>query len=196
MGVLTACSILPKAESPSIYTLPASPGARPAGGNPVSWSLRVATPNASRTLDSTRIAVVPEANTLSVYAGARWSDNVTHLLRDRLADAFRDSGRIAALSTDDSELQADFELGGTLRSFQTEYVAGKPEVTIRFDATLADTRQHHILASRTFEVRQPVDGKEVPAVVAAFGQASDSLARQVVTWTFERNPTVPPEGGR
>jgi cholesterol transport system auxiliary component len=44
-----------------------------------------------------------------------------------------------------------------------------------------------IIASRSFEVSEPVDGKAVPEVVAAFGRADDALARQVVEWTLQQN---------
>ncbi|SDG46745.1 ABC-type transport auxiliary lipoprotein family protein [Dyella sp. 333MFSha] len=186
IALLAGCSILPKAETPRIYTLPAAPGARPAASaaTPVSWSLRIASPNAPRALDNARIAVVPEANTITVYAGARWADSVPHLVRDRFADAFRDSGRVSAISTDDSNLGADVELGGSLAAFQTEYVGGAPEVVIRFDAILASTRKHQIVASRRFEVHEPVSGKEVPQVVEAFGRAMDKVSRDVVSWTL------------
>ena len=188
IALLSACSILPKAETPRVYTLPAAPGARPAAATPVNWALRVAAPNAPRALENSRIAVVPEANTITVYAGARWSDTMPKLFRDRLADGFRDSGRVAALSTDDSDLAADYELGGGLGAFQTEYVGGKPEVVIRFDAVLADTHKHRIVGSRRFEVHEPVAGKEVPQVVEAFGRAMDKVTAEVVGWTLQTAP--------
>jgi cholesterol transport system auxiliary component len=185
LALLSACSILPRAETPKIYTLPAAPGARPAAAVPVTWALRVAAPSAPRSLDNVRIAVVPDSNQITVYAGARWNDNTTKLFRDRLADAFRDSGRIAALSTDENNLGADFELGGSLAAFQTEYVSGKPEVVIRYDAVLASTRKHQIVGGRRFEVHEPVAGKDVPQVVDAFGRAMDKVSREVVGWTLE-----------
>jgi cholesterol transport system auxiliary component len=185
LALLTACSILPKAESPKLYTLPAAPGARPAAATPVAWALRLAAPSAPRALDNSRIAVVPETNQITVYGGARWSDTVPSLFRDRLADAFRDTGRVPSLSTDETNLGADFELGGGLAAFQSEYVGGKPEVVIRFDAVLAATRKHQIVGTRRFEVREPVAGKEVPQVVDAFGRAMDKLSREVVAWTIE-----------
>jgi len=185
LALLSACSILPRAETPKIYTLPAAPGARPAAAVPVTWALRVAAPSAPRSLDNVRIAVVPDSNQITVYAGARWNDNTTKLFRDRLADEFRDSGRIAALSTDENNLGADFELGGSLAAFQTEYVSGKPEVVIRYDAVLASTRKHQIVGGRRFEVHEPVAGKDVPQVVDAFGRAMDKVSREVVGWTLE-----------
>jgi len=187
-ALLAGCSILPKAETPHIYTLPASPGPRPAAATPVRWALRIASPNAPRFLENSRIAVVPEANTVTVYAGARWSDAVPKLFRNRLADGFRDSGKVPALSTDDSDLAADYELGGALAAFQTEYAGGKPEVVVRFDAVLADTHKHRIVGSRRFEVHEPVDGKEVPQVVEAFGRAMDKVTTEVVGWTMQTVP--------
>ena len=188
VALLSGCSILPKAETPRIYTLPAAPGARPAAPSPMNWALRIAAPNAPRVLENSRIAVVPEANTITVYAGARWSDTTPKLFRDRLANGFRDSGRVAALSTDDSDLAADYELGGGLGAFQTEYAGGKPEVVIRYDAVLADTHKHRIVGSRRFEVHEAVDGKEVPQVVEAFGRAMDKVTTEVVGWTLQAVP--------
>jgi cholesterol transport system auxiliary component len=186
----TGCSILPKAETPRVYLLPATHAARPATAASVAWTLRIATPTAPRALDNTRIAVMPEANTISVYAGARWADSVPHLVRDRLADAFRDTGRVRAIGTDDGNLGADYELDGSLSAFQTEYIDGKPTVVIRFDAIVAGTRRQQMVAARRFEVHEQVDGKQVPQVVEAFGRAMDTLTREVTTWTLEQ-PTPP-----
>ncbi|KAF1008029.1 MAG: hypothetical protein GAK28_01506 [Luteibacter sp.] len=185
VALLSACSILPKQEMSKVYTLPSAPGARPQAPATVTWALRIASPNAPRSLDNARIAVVPQANTITVYAGARWSDTAPHLFRDRLANAFRDSGRIPALSTDDGSFAADYELGGSLAAFQSDYVDGKPVVTIRYDAVIADTRRHRIVGSRRFEVSEPVAGKEVPQVVEAFGRAMDKLSGDVVGWTLK-----------
>ncbi|MDH0749326.1 ABC-type transport auxiliary lipoprotein family protein [Pseudomonas sp. GD03842] len=181
---IAACSILPKQEPSDVYRLPTTLAASKAT-TPVAWSLRVARPKASETLDSARIAVIPQGDVLSSYKGARWSDPAPALLRNRLADAFYRDGRVQSISTDDSNLQADFELGGELQAFQSEYRGQAIEVVIRLDARLADDRQR-IIASRRFEVHQPVADKQVSAVVASFGQASDALTAQVMQWTVEQ----------
>jgi len=190
IALLGACSILPKAESPDIYRLPATP--LPRDSTPaVNWSLRVDTPNAERMIDSSRIAVLPQGDVVSVYQGARWSDTATTLLRNRIVDAFRDNGRIAGLSSDETSLQADYSLSGDLRSFQSVYQNGQPVVVIRFDARLVKNNGLSIVASHRFDITQPVGGTSVPQVVAAFGQASDALASQLVSWTLQQPP-----GGR
>ena len=181
---LNACSILPKQEPSDVYRLPTAVS-NSKTVTPAPWSLRVVKPKSSETLDSPRIAVIPQGDVISSYKGARWSDPAPVLLRNRLTDAFYRDGRVQSISTDDSNLQADFELGGELQAFQSEYRGQAIEVVIRLDARLADDHQR-IVASRRFEVHQPVGDKQVPAVVAAFGQASDTLTAQLLQWTLEQ----------
>jgi cholesterol transport system auxiliary component len=193
IALLAACSVLPKAESPDIYRLPATPLAH-ASAPPLGWSLRIDTPLAERMIDSTRIAVLPQGDVISVYKGARWSDSATTLLRNRLIDAFHDDGRIAALSSDDTSLQADYSLGGDLRAFESQYQGAQPVVVIRFDARLVQNNGLRIVATHRFEITQPVGGTTVPQVVTAFGQATDALANQLVAWTMQQ--PLQAHGGR
>ncbi|WP_194788553.1 ABC-type transport auxiliary lipoprotein family protein [Pseudomonas sp. UFMG81] len=182
LSLAAACSILPQSEPVDIYRLPVT---QPAGNaTPLDWSLRLNKPLASEVLSGPRIAVIPQGDVISNYKGARWSDPVPLLVRNRLLDGFQRDGRVQRLSADDSNLQADYELGGELQAFQSEYRAGdQVEVVIRYDARLVQGRSQRILASKRFEVRQPLQDKQVAAVVAGFGSASDQLVRQVIDWT-------------
>lgn len=188
LALVSACSILPKPDPSDVYRLAS---AQPASqGTPVSWSLRVTKPQTSEFLDSPRIAVVPDGNLISNYANSRWSDPAPVLLRNRLLDGFQRDGRVTLLSTDETNLQADYELGGQLQAFQSEYRGKAVEVVIRLDARLVRGRDQRIIASRRFEVRQPVSDAKVPAVVAAFGQAGDQLNKQVVDWVVSQGNTA------
>lgn len=180
LALISACSILPKADPSDVYRLASAQAT--SQGTPVSWSLRVTKPQTSEFLDSPRIAVVPNGDLISSYANSRWSDPAPVLLRNRLLDGFQRDGRVTLLSTDDTNLQADYELGGQLQAFQSEYRGNAVEVVIRLDARLVRGSDQRILASRRFEVRQPVSDIQVPGVVAAFGQAGDQLNKQVVDW--------------
>ncbi|WP_371359581.1 ABC-type transport auxiliary lipoprotein family protein [Pseudomonas sp. KT_2_4] len=188
LALVSACSILPKPDPSDVYRLAST---QPASqGTPVSWSLRVTKPQTSEFLDSPRIAVVPDGNLISNYANSRWSDPAPVLLRNRLLDGFQRDGRVTFLSTDETNLQADYELGGQLQAFQSEYRGKTVEVVIRLDARLVRGRDQRIIASRRFEVRQPVSDTQVPAVVAAFGQAGDQLNKQVVDWVVSQGNTA------
>ncbi|MBT2295101.1 ABC-type transport auxiliary lipoprotein family protein [Pseudomonas fluorescens] len=183
--LMGGCSILPQAEPSDVYRLPATQ-APIAPGTPVKWSLRLASPQASEVLNSPKIAVIPHGNLLSSYAASRWSDPAPVLLRNRLLDGFAEDGRVGLLSVADSNLQTDLELGGQLQAFQTEYQGAEASVVIRLDALLVRGFDQRILASHRFEVRQPLSDVQVPAVVQGFGQASDRLTAEVVSWTVEQ----------
>ena len=181
---LSACTVLPKSQVLSIYRLPAS--SLPGHTASADWALRVNKPYSSQLLDSTRIAVLPPGDQISAYQGVRWSDRAPLLLRDRLVDAFLDDGRLKAVSSDDSRLQADLELDGDLRAFQSEYQNGRPAARILLEARLVESGSLRILASRRFEVSQVASDTSVPAVINAFGQAGDQLAREVLEWTVQQ----------
>lgn len=182
LSLAAACSILPQPAPVDMYRLPVNQASRNAA--PLDWSLRLNKPLASEALSGPRIAVVPEGDVISNYKGARWSDPVPLLVRNRLLDGFQRDGRVQRLSADDSNLQADYELVGELQAFQSEYRSGGAvEVVVRYDARLVQGRSQRILASKRFEVHQPLADRQVAAVVAGFGAASDKLAGQVIDWT-------------
>ena len=184
LALVSACSILPKADPSDVYRLASTQSTQQA--TQVAWSLRVNKPQTSEFLDSPRIAVVPNGDLISSYANSRWSDPTPVLLRNRFMDGFQRDGRVTLLSTDDTNLQSDYELGGQLQAFQSEYRGSAVEVVIRLDARLVRGRDQRIVASQRFEIRQPVSDTKVPAVVAAFGQAGDQLNKQVVEWVVQQ----------
>ncbi|MBD8236107.1 ABC-type transport auxiliary lipoprotein family protein [Pseudomonas fluorescens] len=188
LALVSACSILPKADPSDVYRLASAQATTQ--GTPVSWSLRLSKPQTSEFLDSPRIAVVPNGDLISSYANSRWCDPAPVLLRNRLLDGFQRDGRVTLLSTDDTNLQADYELGGQLQAFQSEYRGSAVEVVIRLDARLVRGSDQRIIASRRFEVRQPVTDTKVPAVVAGFGLAGDQLNKQVVDWVVQQGSGV------
>jgi cholesterol transport system auxiliary component len=186
LGLLAGCSILPEAQELRVYQLP---GASLATGSPVARAdgvvLRVNRPQASPLLDSTRIVVMPDADRLSAYQGVRWSDRPPVLLRDRLVEHLRHSARLKAVVSDDLPAQASLELAGELQAFQIEYRDGQPWAVIRLQATVLRGGNREVLASRAFAVERETQDASVEAAVAALGQASDELARDLSVWLDE-----------
>lgn len=190
----SGCSILPKAEPVDIYRLPVAQGSLTAHtGNTLPWSLRVLSPQAGDTLSSARIAVIAQGDVISNYKDARWSDPAPVLLRNRLLEGFINDGRVQLLGVDDSNVKTDFELGGNLQAFQSEYQGKAVDVVIRLDARLVRGYDQKMLASKRFEVRQPLSATQVPAVVTGFGQAGDVLTRQVVEWAVQQGQRAAPK---
>lgn len=188
--LLSACSgLLPHADPQDVYRLPAAAASAPAtaASSDSSLQIEVDTPQADGMLQSKRIVVLPDGNRLSVYHGARWNQPPPLMLRDRLIDSFRRSGRLHAVFGDDAGLHADYVVDGTLDAFQSEYGgAATPTAVIRFNALLIRGVDHAVVATRQFEQRVPVEGTDVPAVVQAFGQASDRLSARLVDWAMPK----------
>ncbi|MCB5302504.1 ABC-type transport auxiliary lipoprotein family protein [Yersinia bercovieri] len=187
--LLSACTILPTAPVSQVYLLPVPPATNVPRAQSVNWSLRVSQPATSQFLNSSRIAVQPQGQEIAVYQNSRWSDPAPILVRNRLIQEVRADGRIRAVSSDDDSLQADVELSGDLSAFQGVYLTDKSEVLIRFDARLVRISDRRIIATRHFEIRQPIKGTEMNEVVQAFGLASDQLATQVLNWMLQHSIT-------
>jgi len=182
-GLLSACSLLPTSEQVQIYRLPTVTSAHNQAET-LNWSLRLMTPHANQTLDSVRIAVIPEGNLITNYKGIRWSERAPVLLRDRLLDAFQTDGRLQTITSDTSTFNVDVELTSELSAFQSEYRNGEPEIRIILDIHLVNSQSQHVIASHRFDIHQTSKNSDAKSVIQAFGLACDSLSREVVDWTI------------
>jgi cholesterol transport system auxiliary component len=187
---LPSCSILPAPETLAIYQLPPTSITRADSTGKLPWTLHVSTPHSSQVLDSQRVLALREDNRISAYKGVRWSEAAPILLRSRLAGAFRADGRLSPLSGHHVNLVTDFELNGDLNAFQVEHADGVPMVVIRFYAVLTQPGRSRIVAVHGFEARQPVEGKGMTEVIAAFGKATDKLAREMIDWTIQHGNSI------
>lgn len=181
--LLSACSLLPTSEQVQIYRLPTVTSAHNQAET-LNWSLRLMTPHTNQTLDSVRIAVIPEGNLITNYKGIRWSERAPVLLRDRLLDAFQTDGRLQTITSDTSTFNVDVELTSELSAFQSEYRNGKPEIRIILDMHLVNSQSQQVITSHRFDVQQSSKNSDTKSVVQAFGLACDSLSREVVDWTI------------
>jgi len=180
---VSACSVLPQSQEVTLYRLPNNPSVQQSSeaGNLPPVIVRL--PQSSGALSTSRILVVPpNSNEVSAYASVRWQDKTPIVLRDRLVDDMRSDGRFAAVSTDAALAGADFELGGDLNAFQVEHPEGQTVVHLRYDALFSDRANGKAVASKRFEIVEPVQGKDVAQVVEAFGRATDQLSQQVIKW--------------
>ncbi len=186
IGPLTGCSLFPKPQSQRTFLL--SPLPAQAAAESVETilpvTLRIGKPDASAPLNGSNILVMPAPREYNVYAGARWRDQVPTLLYDRLTQTFRQRGRWAAVVDEQSRVRSDVLLTSHLTAFESRYTQGSPVVVIGLNVQLIDEARREVLAERYFEIRQPSDDKRVEAVVEAFGQATDELIDQLISWTL------------
>lgn len=181
--LLAGCSILPKGEQLVVYQLPAPSLSASSAVAPAQGAvLRIDRPRASPLMESNRIVVMPRTDQLSAYQGVRWSNQAPLIVRDRLVDFGRASGRFRAVISDDVPAPATLEMASELKAFQIEYRNGQPVAVVRLQSTLLQGGSRAVLGSRTFAAEQAATGTSVEAAVAALGRASDVLASEVIVW--------------
>ncbi len=183
---LSACSnLVGPPEPPPLYVL--RPPVPPAGGGPrVGWQLSVVLPDASDSLDNSRIVLQRPNQTMDFYADASWPDRLSLLVQSALIDAFQASNRIAAVGRDTDGLKSDYLLETDIRDFEAVYETedAAPSVVVRLDVKLVNAHTRAIV--KAFNARSEGDAaaNTVPAVVAAMNAALGEVMGQIVGWAL------------
>ena len=169
-----------------IYRLSPEMTSQPVGTT-VTWQLAVARPDASRTLDSDRIALL-RGSVMDYYADAQWNDSVPRLVQSLLVAAFDRGGRVQA-ATAESSLRADLTLTTELRDFEAQYDGANaaPTVIIDIQAKLLDPHGQ-VIASLDSRQTARAAQDSVASVVDAFNQAMAAALAQIVGWTLQATP--------
>lgn len=185
VAVLGGCSMLagPK-ETVTIYAPLVHAAADPAWPQ-ADWQLSIGQPNASRMIDSLRIAVRPTPGEMQVYRNAVWAREPGEQLQDALLQVLEDSGRIGAVVRQGSGIAADYRLELDLRRFEADYAGGAtPAATIEVNAKLVHAGDRAVVASRTFVQAVPASGTDTAVVAEAFGQGLGAIASEIAGWTL------------
>ncbi|MBR5997989.1 MAG: membrane integrity-associated transporter subunit PqiC [Deltaproteobacteria bacterium] len=186
---VSGCSLLSGAPPQTVYRLPA-PAIATHHESKFNTSLCLVTPKASGALGRSRILVAPDEQQISAYPDVRWNTFTPVLVRDYLLEAFINDGRIRQLSSEEDLLRPDVLLSGVLRAFQVEYHASMPpQATVCFDARLVDPVTRKIIAARRFMARDTVQGEAMDEIVASFGRAANTVARELVNWAAVNMPS-------
>ena len=147
--------------------------------------MSIGQPNASRMIDSLRIAVRPTPGEMQVYRNAVWAREPGEQLQDALLQVLEDSGRIGAVVRQGSGIAADYRLELDLRRFEADYAGGAvPAATIEVNAKLVHAGDRAVVASRTFVQAVPASGTDTAVVAEAFGQGLGAVASEIAGWTL------------
>ncbi|MCH8500410.1 MAG: ABC-type transport auxiliary lipoprotein family protein [Aliidiomarina sp.] len=184
---LSACTVLPEAETVEVYRL--HPVATAAIDSPQEFpaALRVSRPLVTDLLAGNRVLRLHADQSFSTYSGTRWSSAIPILWRDWLTDALSQHPGFAQLSSDVDNVAADVELTGTLRNFHIESHEGRAYAVVQFDARLINLTGRSVSAQQRFDARVAVTGNSSAAAVAALSQATQSVYTDLVAWllTYE-----------
>lgn len=184
--VLSACgSMIGPPDAAPIYVLdPANPPH--ADGRPVPWQLAIVLPEASDTLDTTRIALLQPTGQLDFFANASWQDRLPFVVQSALVEAFEASGRTPGVGRDSEGIKTDYLLITDIREFEAHYAAvdTSPIAQVRIEAKLVSARTRMIVQSLDAHSEVLAGQNSVASVVAAMNQALANVQAQIVDWAL------------
>lgn len=184
--VLGGCSVLGGRKEPITIYAPQPHVAVDPSWPTVDWQLIIAPPQASRTVDSSRIAVRPVPGELQVYKGVAWSKPPPEQLEDLVLRTLEDSGHIGGVARSGSGIAADYKLEMDVRRYEADYDgATVPSAIIEVNAKLLRRLDQKMAGTRTFLVAVPAGGTAPALVAKAFGDALAKIGHDVSGWVLE-----------
>jgi cholesterol transport system auxiliary component len=151
----------------------------------VDWSLAIGRPEASPTIDTTRIAVVRSGVEIEYYANARWVDRPPAMLQPILVQSFRNSGAIAVVGGDRAAFRPDFVLNTDMVAFYALHGEGaQPEVRVDIASNLIQMPRRNPAGATEIGRTVQASGGDLIAIAAAFDDALGKVVKRVVEWTL------------
>ena len=164
LGILSGCG----ATRPSKFyqlTLPndKTPGADPA---PFPVTLLLGPITTSHLYRDDHIVYTSGGEVMGTYEYRRWAEPPTEMINDVLLRELQRSGRYEHIYSLRSGVRGDYVLRGRLYDFR-EIDGDGLSVRVAFDFELRDSKTETTVWSYSYSHDQPVEGRDVSAVVAA-----------------------------
>jgi ABC-type uncharacterized transport system auxiliary subunit len=167
LGILEGCG----AVRPSKFYQLAVPGDTAPGAEPAAYRVtlllgRIGTSSVYR---DDRIVYTCNDEAMGTYEYERWAEPPSEMIREVLFRELRASRRYQGIYSLHSDVQGDYVLRGHL--FDLRELDGKVlAARVTFEFELHDSRTGATVWRRYYSHDEPVDGKSVPAVVAALNR--------------------------
>jgi cholesterol transport system auxiliary component len=177
LGMLSGCG----AARPSKFyqlTVP-SEQASAADPAPYSFTLLLGQITASDLYRDDHIVYTSDGEAMGTYEYRRWAAPPTEMINDVLLRELQNSGRYEHIYFLRSGVRGDYVLRGHLFDFRE--IDGKNlSVRVAFEFELRDSKKETTVWSHSYSHDQPVDGKDVSAVVAAMNRDVQSGLNEVL----------------
>jgi ABC-type uncharacterized transport system auxiliary subunit len=176
LGILNGCG----AARPSKFyqlTLPndKTPGADPA---PFPVTLLLGPITTSNLYRDDHIVYTSNGEAMGTYEYQRWAEPPSEMISDVLLRELQESERYQHVYSLRSDSRGDYVLRGRLYDFR-EIDGNGLSVRVAFDFELRDSKTGTTVWNRSYSHDEPVDGKNVKAVVAAIDRNVQSGLREV-----------------
>lgn len=169
----------PKA-GPAIYDL-ASATIFPQIDKPIKVQLIVPDPNAIILFNSQKILLRNGEGTYTNINNAQWADNLPKLVQARIVQSFENARQLSAVSRPLDQLNAQYRLELTIRSFQLT-LEPSPKAVVDVTARLVSDKGA-IAGARLFTASIAAKSAEASDAVAALNEAFSKVAGEIVAWT-------------
>ena len=186
--LLSACG----ASRPNKYYALELPSVRPASSATLPVSLLVGRIAAPHVFRDDRIVYRSGNTELGTYEYHRWAEPPTEMLEAMLIRLLRDSGRYQSVQTQSSNARGDFILRGRLSDL--EEVSGPPLMArVAFEIELYDVKNGTTVWSQYYSHDEPVQSKQVSAVVEALTRNVQAGLQQITAGLDQYFASHPPK---
>jgi cholesterol transport system auxiliary component len=194
LGVLSGCG----AARPSKFYQLTAVSDRAAGADPSPYAvtLLLGPITSSHLYRDDHIVYTSNGQTMGTYEYQRWAEPPSEMLDDVLLRELRVSGRYQHVYSLRSDVRGDYLLHGHLYDFR-EISGNGLAARVAFEFELRDFKTGSTVWTRYYSHDEPVDGKDVPAVVAALNRnvaSGLSDLREGLDQYFSTHPAVASTG--
>ena len=177
LGILSGCG----ATRPSKYYQLTAPSDKVAGAEPALFpvTLLVGRITTSLLYRDDHIVYTSSSRAMGTYEYQRWAEPPSEMITDILLRELRASGRYLQIYSLGSNVRGDYLLRGHLYDFRE--IDGKVLLArVAFDFELDNSKTGAIVWTRYYSHDEPVDVKDVAAVVAAIDRNVQSGLTKVI----------------
>jgi cholesterol transport system auxiliary component len=185
---LTSCGpLIPvPGEAPKRYTL--SHLSETQQSPLIKKQLFIEVPNASISLDSQRVAVVPKPQQIDYFADMEWSDRLPLVIQESLAYSLQNQHLYSGVIYRSDGVIPDQSLKIDIRKFNIDHT-GPLKAEAEYFVQLIDVTTRRELVSQTFTTTSSLAAEPTAArIVAALDQANQQIIKAISQWLVANHP--------
>ena len=177
LGILNGCG----AARPSKFYQLTLPNDKTSGVDPAPFpvTLLLGPITTSHLYRDDHIVYTSNGEAMGTYEYQRWAEPPSEMISDVLLQELQESQRYQHVYSLRSDSRGDYVLRGRLYDFR-EITGNGVAARVAFQFELRDSKTGATVWSRSYSHDEPVDGKSVPAVVAALNRNVQSGLSEVM----------------
>lgn len=142
-------------------------------------------------VDSHKVLFTEADGEVGYYQYANWVDTPARALTDGLLLSLDRSKLFKFVSRTTSGAIFDYQINGELIDFTHKTAPNELSVHIVFRAEIVDLRSRQVIATKLFELVEPVAQSNVNGAVFSFNLGSQKLISQIISWIDQSLPQLP-----